>query len=292
LTEVLDGGLPDPMQRGSGENIVDRYAVIGNPVAHSLSPRIHAAFARQTGQRLRYDRLLAPLDGFREVADRFFAAGGKGLNVTVPFKAEAADWVDELDPLARLAGAVNTIRADALGRVGFNTDGIGLLRDLEVNQGESLAGARVLLLGAGGAARGALASLLAAGPEALVVANRTLARAETVVAGFARETAGVILRAAAFAELDGKFDVVINATSAGLDDAVPAVPAAVLQGAFAYDMMYGRATAFCTWAQSHGARRAVDGLGMLVEQAAEAFRIWRGVQPVTGDLLVALSAER
>jgi len=272
--------------------MVDRYAVIGNPVAHSLSPRIHAAFAEQTGQQLEYGRLLAPVDGFREVAGRFFAAGGKGLNVTVPFKAEAAGWVDELDPLARVAGAVNTIRADPERRVGFNTDGLGLIRDIEVNQCESLANARILLLGAGGAAHGVLAPLLAARPMALVVANRTQARAQALAERFAGAAAGVDLQAVAFGELGAGFDVVINATSAGLSDTVPAVPTGVVRGAFAYDMVYGRTTAFCTWSRAHGARIAVDGLGMLVEQAAEAFRIWRGVRPLTNDLLVQLRAER
>jgi shikimate dehydrogenase len=271
---------------------MDRYAVIGNPVEHSLSPRIHAAFAAQTGQELEYGRLLAPLDGFIEVAGKFFAEGGRGLNVTVPFKAEAHAWMEEVDPLARMAGAVNTINWEAGRRVGYNTDGLGLLRDLTANQGETLRGARILLIGAGGAASGVVGPLLDAAPREIVVANRTPARARELVGRFPEATARGDLRAAAFGEVQGAFDVVINATSAGLAGSVAGVDPAVTAGAFCYDMFYGRSTAFCVWAGMSGARRVADGIGMLVEQAAEAFRIWRGIRPDTAPVLADLRAER
>lgn len=271
---------------------MDRYAVIGNPVAHSLSPRIHAHFAAQTGQTLQYVRLLAPLDGFVEVATRFFGEGGMGANVTVPFKGEAAAWVDLLDPLAEAAGAVNTIRAHGARRVGFNTDGIGLVRDLEVNQGRTLRERRILLLGAGGASRGVVGPLLAAGAAELVVANRTPERAEDLVARFTAMGHTGTLRSAALEKLAGRFDVIVNATSAGLTGAVPTLDPARVEGAFCYDMVYGHRTAFCDWALQHGAAAAVDGIGMLVEQAAEAFRIWREVRPETAALLAQLRAER
>jgi len=271
---------------------MDRYAVIGNPVAHSLSPRIHAWFAQQTGEVLEYQRLLAPLDGFVEVAGRFFAEGGRGANVTVPFKAEAAAWVEDLDPLARAAGAVNTILYDGQRRYGFNTDGLGLVRDLEINQHESLAGVRILMLGAGGAANGVAGPLLAAGPAELVVANRTVGRAEQLVARFPEARLGGKIRAAALSELSERFDIVINATSAGLDGAVPAVDSHVVAGAFCYDMVYGHSTAFCSWAAAREARAVIDGVGMLVEQAAAAFLVWRGIRPETRPLLELLRSER
>jgi len=271
---------------------MDRYAVIGNPVAHSLSPRIHAAFAAQTGQELEYGRLLAPLDDFVAVASRFFAEGGRGLNVTVPFKAQAHDWMDELDPPARLAGAVNTIMLDGRRRIGFNTDGPGLLRDLTVNLGETLQGARVLMIGAGGAASGVLGPLLEAAPREVVIANRTPGRASALVARFADAAGPVELRGAAFSDVQGGFDIVINATSAGLAGSVPDIDPAVAAGAFCYDMVYGRSTTFGVWAAERGARKVADGIGMLVEQAADAFRIWRGIRPETAPVLAALRAER
>ena len=272
--------------------LIDQYAVVGNPVDHSLSPRIHARFAAQTGEPVAYGRLLAPLDGFRQTVERFFAEGGRGLNVTVPFKIEAAAWVDELDPQARLAGAVNTIRADQGRYRGFNTDGTGLIRDIERNQGQALRGCRILLVGAGGAARGVTGPLLDTEPAELVVANRTPDKAQALVAGFDRHLAAARLRASGLANLAGGFDVVINATSAGLGGAVAAIPVAAVRDAFCYDMIYGGTTAFCEFARAGGARRAVDGIGMLVEQAAEAFRIWRGVLPDTAALLVELRSER
>jgi shikimate dehydrogenase len=270
---------------------MDRYAVIGNPVAHSLSPRIHAWFASTTGQTLEYGRILAPRDDFVAVASGFLARGGRGFNVTVPFKTEAAAWVDELDPPARAAGAVNTVSVEGGKRVGYNTDGSGLVADLELNCGETLRGRRILLIGAGGAAAGVLGPLVDREPGCIVVANRTPARADALVARWSVKRSQGAIAAVQFANLRPEFDVVINATSAGLANDVPLLDPAVVRGAFCYDMVYGAATAFCTWAAAAGARAAVDGLGMLVEQAAEAFAIWRAVRPATAPLLAELRAE-
>lgn len=267
----------------------DRYAVIGHPVAHSLSPQIHEAFARQTGQHLRYERIEAPLDGFVQTVEAFFGGGGRGCNVTVPFKGEAARFVARLDPEAAFADAVNTIVVDpAGGFAGYNTDGPGLLADLT----RVLDGARglsVLLVGAGGAARGVARPLLEGLAGVLTVANRTPERAVALV----RQLNGAGLanaRAVAFADLNGPFDLVINATSAGLGDRVPDIPRAVAEGALCYDMLYGRQTAFCRWALAAGARRVEDGLGMLVGQAAFAFELWRGVRPDAEPVRRALRA--
>lgn len=271
--------------------MTDRYAVIGHPVEHSRSPGIHAAFAEQTGQDLVYERLPAPADGFAETAARFFAEGGAGLNVTVPFKGEAAAFADRLTDRAAAAEAVNTLgRLPGGGREGDNTDGIGLVRDLTVNLGWPLRRRRILLLGAGGAAQGVLAPLLAAGPRRLVVANRTAGRA-VALAGRYRDRGPIEgIGLAALAD-QPPFDLVINATAAGLgDDGVPELPGGLLApGGAAYDMVYGRRpTAFERWARAHGAERTSDGLGMLVEQAAESFRVWRGVHPATGPVIRAL----
>lgn len=267
----------------------DRYAVIGHPVAHSLSPLIHEAFARQTGQHLSYERIEAPLNGFVPTVEAFFGGGGRGCNVTVPFKGEAARFVAHLDPAAAFADAVNTILVDpAGGFAGYNTDGAGLLADLA----RLLDGARglaVLLIGAGGAARGVARPLLEGLAGRLTVANRTPERAAALV----RRLTGAGLanaRPSTFADLAGRFDLVINATSAGLGDRVPDIPDAVVEGALCYDMLYGRETAFCRWALAAGARRAEDGLGMLVGQAAFAFELWRGVRPDPEPVRQALRA--
>lgn len=266
----------------------DRYAVIGNPVAHSQSPQIHAMFARQTGEDVQYERLLAPLDGFAAAARRFFAEGGCGLNVTVPFKHEAWTLVDRREGGALAAEAVNTvIRLDDGCLSGHNTDGIGLVADLEQNLGFSIAGRRVLLLGAGGAAHGVLQPLLERQPERLVIANRTPEKAE----GLARRLSGAAAKPTVLGldVLDGEnFDLLINATSAGLDGAMPPLPDGIFApGALAYDMVYGKQTPFLAFARAKGARSA-DGLGMLVEQAAESFFIWRGVRPATAPVIAAL----
>ena len=278
----------------------DRYAVVGNPVAHSRSPSIHAQFAAQTGQDLVYERLLAPLDGFVATVEAFRASGGRGLNVTVPFKLEAFAFAQRRTARATMAGAVNTLRFDADGVFGDNTDGIGLVRDITVRLGQGLGDASVLLLGAGGAARGVLQPLLDAGVRALTVANRTVSRAEDLarLAGDARVRAcGFDLPADAQARvragLPERFDLIVNATSAGLDDAAPAIPAALYPTArLCYDMVYGaRPTAFMTAAAAAGCAATADGLRMLVEQAAESFLLWRGVRPVTEPVYRRLRAE-
>ena len=275
----------------------ERYCVIGNPVAHSRSPAIHAAFALQTGQPLVYERCLSPLDGFAATVRALVAAGYGGANVTLPFKLEAAALATTLSERARAAGAVNTLSFTSDGIVGDNTDGAGLVNDIVRCAGVAIAGQRVLLVGAGGAARGAILPLLQQGPRQLVIANRTAATARQLAQAFETLSAttpgghGVQPEACTFAELDGRFDIVINATSASLAGAVPPLPAALFGAAtLALDMMYGaEPTPFMRFAALHGASTR-DGLGMLVEQAAEAFFIWRGVRPHTTALLAALRA--
>lgn len=269
--------------------MTDRYAVIGNPIAHSKSPEIHARFAQQTGEDIRYERLLAPLDGFAQTVADFMQAGGLGANVTVPFKLEAYALATELSVRAQAAGAVNTLRFSGDVIYGDNTDGVGLVTDIVRNAGVALQGRRLLLLGAGGAARGVLLPLLDQQPAEIVIANRTLDKAHLLVQEFSAPHG--VLRASPFDALDGMFDVVINATSASLEQALPPVPAACFGGAtLAYDMMYGRdATPFMRLAASHGAT-VRDGLGMLVEQAAESFFVWRGVRPDTAPVHQALRA--
>lgn len=275
---------------------MDRYAVIGNPVAHSKSPLIHAAFARQTGQALSYEALLAPLDGFAAAVEDFRRAGGLGLNVTVPFKLEAHALATVLSERARAAGAVNTLAFRPDGAIfGDNTDGAGLVRDIAANLASPLAGRAVLLAGAGGAARGAVLPLLAQRPARLVIANRTLAKAEELIRHFAAAAGGCELSASGYPALSGqRFDVVINATSMSLgDEAPPLPPGLYAPGALAYDMMYGKGdTPFLAAARADGAARLADGLGMLVEQAAESFQLWRGLRPDTAPVLAVLREGR
>ncbi|HXU43796.1 MAG TPA: shikimate dehydrogenase [Burkholderiales bacterium] len=255
----------------------ERYAVIGQPVAHSKSPWIHGRFARETRQDIDYGLIEAPLAGFARAADEFRAGGGKGLNVTLPFKEDAFRYCAKLSPRARTAGAVNTVTFGP-EVAGDNTDGIGLVRDLSGNLGVDLRGSRVLLMGAGGAAQGALGALLEAGVAAATIANRNVARARELAARFSVAARG-------YGELEGGFDLVINATSAGLSDEAPALPPGVLEGVkLAYDMVYGRDTPFLAAARAAGVN-ACDGLGMLVEQAAESFFVWRRVRPDTAAVL-------
>lgn len=266
--------------------MIDHYAVMGHPVGHSQSPFIHSLFAEQTGQSMRYTAIdVAPGEFPRAVA-LFRAGGGQGLNVTLPHKEQAFDLCEERTPRAEQAGAVNTLWFDSSDAVhGDNTDGLGLIRDLCDNHGMSIAGRHVLLVGAGGAARGALGPLLGARPSRLVCANRTPERAEALVRQFPTYDA---LEAYAFSALEGQvFDLIINATSASLQREVPALPDTVLSaGGWCYDMMYGREpTAFVAWGSAHGAAKSVDGLGMLVEQAAESFLLWRGVRPATATII-------
>jgi shikimate dehydrogenase len=266
----------------------DRYAVFGNPVQHSRSPQIHGLFAQQSGQQMQYEAILAPLDGFEASVRGFIAAGGRGANVTVPFKEEAFRLSSELMPRARAAGAVNTLSFDGKTIRGDNTDGAGLLRDIEGNLGFSLAGKQVLLLGAGGAARGVILPLLAHQPAALVIANRTADKARQLAAAFAG-SGPLAIATAGFDQLSARhFDLVINATSTGLDNVELPLPDSVFApGCLAYEMVYGKDTPFMRQARAAGAR-VHDGLGMLVEQAAEVFFVWRGVRPDTAPVLDAL----
>ena len=263
----------------------DRYAVIGHPVAHSRSPWIHAQFARATGEDMEYGAIDVPPAEFARAVERFRSQGGKGLNVTLPFKPEAFRLCAETSARAAAAQAVNTLVLDRARLYGDNTDGEGLVRDLTVNLGRRLDGERVLLLGAGGAAQGVLAPLAQAGAAAIVIANRTVARAQAL----AQRVPGA--EACGFEALAGRtFGLVVNATSAGLQGELPPLPPGLFgAGALAYDMIYGRDTEFLALARAAGAATA-DGLGMLVEQAAESFLVWRGVRPDTRAVLAALRA--
>jgi len=263
--------------------MTDKYAVLGNPIAHSKSPMIHAAFAKQTKQDISYEAILAPLDGFTATVNDLIAQGYKGVNVTVPFKFEAYALADERQIHAQHAGAVNTLSFMDGQRIGSNTDGLGLVRDIEHNLQCAVNGKRVLLLGAGGAAEGVLLPLLDAQPNTLVVANRSVEKAIAMVGKVKALEAYQSIQVAAmtFQELHNSFDIIINATSTGLSDVALPIPHTVFaKGCLAYDMMYGRETPFMTQARDAGAQVA-DGLGMLIEQAAEAFYLWRGIRPDT-----------
>ncbi|MCL4745722.1 MAG: shikimate dehydrogenase [Burkholderiaceae bacterium] len=276
----------------------DRYAVIGNPVAHSRSPAIHALFAAQTGQDIVYGRLLAPTGGFVAAVERFRDEGGAGLNVTLPFKVDAYRYCARCAPRAQAAGAVNTISFLAGEALGENTDGAGLVRDIEHRVGLALRGARVLLLGAGGAARGVVAPLLDAGIAALAIVNRSEARAvELAAAAGDPRVSGAgypsLGEADSSPATGARFDLIVNATSSALAHAAPPVPAPVLRGAaLAYEMMYGASdTPFMRAARDASVGRVVDGLGMLVEQAAESFSLWRGVRPQTDPVYERIRRE-
>ena len=262
--------------------MTDRYAVFGNPISHSKSPRIHAEFARQTGQDIAYEAIEAPLDGFAAAVLAFRADGGRGANVTVPFKEQAYQLATERSERADAAGAVNTLVFRDDGIYGDNTDGAGLVNDLVRNLGFDPAGQRILLLGAGGAARGVGLPLMQREPAELYIANRTAYKARELSARFDCYGGG-------FEALPGRqFDLVINATAASLAGDLPPLPDDIFaRGALAYDMMYGRETPFMAFARARGAAVA-DGLGMLVEQAAEAFHVWRGVRPETRPVIAML----
>lgn len=268
--------------------MTDLYRVVGNPIKHSKSPQIHSSFAEQTGQDLRYEAQLIAEGEFEADVGAFFADGGKGMNVTVPFKQEAFEFADQLSERARLAGAVNTLAVDTQGQIlGENTDGLGLVRDLCVNQGASLTGKRILVLGAGGAVRGVLQPLLAEQPSLLVIANRTAAKARALATDF--QHLGPVI-GGGYEDLEGTFDLIINGTSASLQGDLPPLSGDLLApGGWCYDMMYGaEPTPFMRWAREQQAGKVMDGLGMLVEQAAESFRIWRGVQPQTAEVIAAI----
>lgn len=277
---------------------MDKYFVLGNPIQHSKSPLIHARFAELTGQALQYDRLLTPLDGFAATLAQLVQSGARGCNVTVPFKFEAFQAAGMQSDRAQLAQAANTLKLDRNTIYADNTDGIGLVNDIQNNAGVSLAGRDVLLIGAGGAGAGALAPLLAAGPRRLVLVNRTRAKADALVARHrAHASLQHVLQTTELSSgdlqgLEGCFDVVINASASSLaGGGVPVDSRVLTPGALAYDMMYGPAAAgFMTWAREHGATPR-DGLGMLVEQAAEAFELWRGVRPPSQQVLREMRAD-
>ena len=271
---------------------LERYAVIGHPVAHSLSPRIHALFARQTRQSLSYVALDVPPERLAAQVQEFFSGGGRGLNVTVPHKQAVMPLLDGLTQRAQRAAAVNTIaRHAAAGLLGDNTDGVGLVRDLVHNLHLTLRARRILLVGAGGAARGVLEPLLELEPAELVIANRSLERAAALAHECTQRTGVIPVRAVELGALATmEFDLIINATAASLHDEVPALPPDVVRSAkVCYDLAYGRHdTVFMRWARGHGAGAVHMGLGMLVEQAAESFQLWRGVRPDTAPVLAAL----
>lgn len=265
--------------------MTDRYCIFGNPISHSKSPTIHTAFAEQTGQDMRYSAISPPIDGFADAVSAFKASGGRGANVTVPFKEKAFYLSTRLTPRAELAGAVNTLVFNDIGILGDNTDGAGLVRDLTVNLAYRLKDRRILLLGAGGAARGVIDPLLAAKPASLLIANRTRDKAQTLAAHFA--TRGPVA-ACGYDELAGQsFDLVINATSASLHGDLPPLPSGIFTAdSLAYDMVYANNdTPFLAFARQQGAARLADGIGMLVEQAAEAFFLWRGVRPTSAPVI-------
>jgi shikimate dehydrogenase len=270
--------------------VIDRYAVMGNPVAHSKSPRIHAAFASQTAQQLEYGALLVESGSFPQRVRQFFAEAGKGLNITVPFKQEAWALADVRSPQAELAGAVNTLLEVSGELHGHNTDGIGLVRDIVQNHQGRLTSASILVLGAGGATRGILLPLLAQKPARICIANRTVSKAEELADIF--RTYGRV-SACGFDGLRGQaFDLVLNATAASLQGELPPLPNGLVHSqSWCYDLMYGNEpTIFCRWAQQQGVQKAIDGLGMLVEQAAEAFWLWRGVRPDTAPVIAQIRA--
>ncbi len=264
---------------------LDQYGVMGNPIAHSKSPFIHTEFARQTGQRLTYCAILVERGQFIEAVNQFKSQQGNGLNVTVPFKEEAWQLVDERSASAEKAGAVNTISITSAGRlIGDNTDGIGLVRDIQVNHGLALADKRILILGAGGAVRGILQPLLNTQPQSIVIANRTVSKAQLLVDLFGSQENN--LQAVGFDAVASQFDVVINGTSASLQGELPPLAESNVNGAVCYDMMYGKEeTVFLQWARKAKAEAVIDGLGMLVEQAAESFSIWRDVRPATQPVI-------
>ena len=266
---------------------MDQYAVFGNPIKHSQSPFIHTLFAKQTAQQMVYKAIEAPVDDFIKSLDSFFANQGRGCNITVPFKEQAFQYAQQLTERATLAGAVNTLKLTDDGLIiGDNTDGAGLILDLKNNH-VPLKNARILLLGAGGAARGVCGPLLAESPKQLIIANRTFAKAQNLASIFSSKGN---ISACKFADLSGDFDLIINSTSASLNGQIPAINADIIRPETAiYDMMYSaQATAFNAWARQQGSRLVLDGLGMLVGQAAESFAIWRGIKPGAKQVLTEL----
>lgn len=273
--------------------MTDRYAIIGNPIAQAKSPALQTAFAQQCGQDMEYGAILGPMDGFAEAIRQFQREGGKGMNITMPFKLEAFELADELTPRGRAAGAVNmyTLRADG-SVLGDNTDGFGIVRDITHNLARSFAGKRVLLLGAGGAVRGALLPMLAEKPAEIFIANRTASKAIELADQFGSEAGNTKLAGGGFADIAGRFDIVINGSASSMTGEVPPLPAGVWDaGSLAYDMAYKKdPTAFVLAARQAGVGLAADGLGMVVEQGAECFFLWRGIRPDTAPVIAALRA--
>ena len=272
--------------------MTDRYAVIGNPIVQSKSPMIHSAFAQVTGQVIDYGKLLGPLGEFSATVDAFRASGGRGMNVTAPFKLEAFAYATDLAPSAQMAGAVNAMKFEGDRVYAENFDGVGLVRDLVHNLGCPLQGRRVLILGAGGATRGALLPLLAEQPAQLVIVNRTVAKAQELAALAQQHQSGQVpVQGLGYDAVQGAFDVVLNASSSSLTGELPPVPASVFApGCLAYDLTYGKGlTPFLQLAQQAGVTRLADGVGMLAEQAAEAFAWWRGVRPDTAAVIAQLT---
>jgi len=271
-------------------NKIDQYAVVGNPIGHSKSPLIHKMFAQQSNQQLDYVTKLVALDRFAADVNSFFADQGCGLNVTVPFKQQAWDIANQLSDAARLAGAVNTLWIKDGKIQGDNTDGIGLVRDLISNNGYQLANKKILILGAGGAVRGVLQPIIAERPSSITIANRTLSKALELATIFSDI---YTLNCCEYRQLEGCYDLIINGTSASLNNELPPIPDELVStGSYLYDMMYGsQVTVFNQWGKDLGAKKCIDGLGMLVEQAAESFRLWRGVEPDTAQVITRLRDE-
>lgn len=274
--------------------LIDRYAVFGHPIKHSKSPRIHGLFAEQTGQALEYTTQDVPAEQFSDAAENFFSEGGKGLNCTVPLKELAWSYADRKTERAQLSKAVNTLALQPDGSIlGDNTDGIGLVTDLLTNHAIPLSGIRILILGAGGASRGVIAPILEQSPQALVIANRTVDKAVKLATEFHGKDSSIT--GCGYEALENKqFDLILNATSASLSEQLPPLPAGLLAaGGNCYDLAYGNEpTAFVRWGLENHAAKSLDGLGMLVEQAAEAFFIWRGVRPKTRPVIELLASER
>ncbi len=265
---------------------MDKYAVFGNPIEHSLSPIIHTQFAEQTGCEISYEKILAPIDGFEKSANEFIQSGAKGFNVTVPFKLDAYNLATEHTVNAKTAGAVNTIKINGSNIVGHNTDGIGLVNDLINNLSINLENKIILILGAGGATQGILMPLLDQKPRRVMIANRTASKAEKLKHDFAQygKTCGFGLEKIKH----NPVDVIINATSASLDGQMPDIAGGCANGAICYDLMYGKKTPFMQWAEDNNAKMIVDGLGMLVEQAASAFEFWTGKTPNSKEVISKL----
>jgi len=265
---------------------MNKYAVIGNPIHHSLSPTIHAQFAKQIGLSISYEKILAPLDGFTVTVKNFVSAGALGFNITVPFKVEAYDLVDECTSNANIASSVNTIKVESGALYGENTDGIGLVNDLCNNLQQLIKGKDILILGAGGTTQGILLPLLECQPERILVANRTKTKSLKLASNYSEygKVCGFGLD-----QIKAKsVDIIINATSASLDGKMPEIPSGVAAGALCYDLMYGRETPFMHWARENSALEVTDGLGMLVEQAARAFAFWHGITPETKQVIKSL----